>query len=121
MSNKLYGGSLCLTDLIKHAKHGHSAFSKAKNGKVYCNFLSWLNDVPDKYGHHMSHQLSSSQELREREGKIYIGNSKKVETSKPVKPNDIDDDLENVPVREKQSVTEDGYQPVKEPSDDLPF
>jgi hypothetical protein len=112
--NQLFGGSICLTDLIDHAKKGHSAFSKAQNGKVYCNILTWINDEKDKFGNTMSHQLSSSKERRDAEGKIYIGNSKKLETSKPVSPNDIDEDLHNVPVREKAIVQE-------EAADDLPF
>lgn len=112
MSNQLFGGSLCLTDLIDQAKKGHSAFSKSsKNGKVYCNVLTWLNDKEDKFGNIMSHQLSSSKENRENEPTFYIGNSKVLESSKPVKANDIDSDLGNV--QERQVVTED--------KDDLPF
>lgn len=38
--NQLFGGSLCLTEMIEQAKKGHSAFSKAQNGKVYCNILT---------------------------------------------------------------------------------
>lgn len=110
--NQLFGGSLCLSDLIDQAKKGHSAFSKSsKNGKVYCNILTWLNDKEDKFGNIMSHQLSSSKENRENEPTFYIGNSKVLENSKPVKSNDIDDNLSNVQWR--------SY--TKEPADDLPF
>lgn len=112
--NQLFGGSICLTDLTTHAKNGHSAFSKATNGKVYFNILTWINDNPDKFGNTMSHQLSSTKEKRESEGKIYIGNSKKLESSQPVKSNDVDDDFSNVTVREKSNVQEDV-------ADDLPF
>lgn len=112
--NSLFSGSLCLTELLEQAKKGHSAFSKAQNGKVYFNMLTWMNEKPDKYGNIMSHQLSSSKEMREQEGKIYIGNSKELETNKPVSANDINDKgLENIPVREKANATE--------PADDLPF
>lgn len=114
MSNQLFGGSLCLTDLINEAKRGHSAFSKAQNGKVYCNILTWLNEKEDKYGNIMSHQLSSSKEMREVEPVTYIGNSKAIQSSKPVKANDIDDDLSNV--RERQSAST-----MAEGKDDLPF
>lgn len=110
MANNLFGGSLCLTDLIDQAKKGHSAFSKAQNGKVYCNILTWLNEKEDKYGNIMSHQLSSSKEMRENEPITYIGNSKKLQNAQPVKANDIDDDLDNVKERA-----------AKEPVDDLPF
>lgn len=49
MSNQLFGGSICLTDMIEQAKKGHSAFAKSdKNGKVYCNILTWLNEKEDK-------------------------------------------------------------------------
>lgn len=112
--NQLFGGSICLTDLIDHAKKGHSSFSKAQNGKVYCNILTWLNEKEDKYGNIMSHQLSSSKEMREQEGTIYIGNSKILDIRQPVKSKDVDDDLSNVPIREPKSH-------VTEPADDLPF
>lgn len=38
--NQLFGGSICLTELVEQAKKGHSGFSKAQNGKVYCNILT---------------------------------------------------------------------------------
>lgn len=113
--NTLFGGSLCLTEMIEQAKKGHSAFSKAQNGKVYCNILTWLNEKEDKYGNIMSHQLSSQKEKRESEGLIYIGNSKALQTSKPVTSNDINDDFSNVPVREKSNDN------VSNEPDDLPF
>lgn len=116
MSNQLFGGSICLTDLIDQAKKGHSAFSKAQNGKVYCNILTWLNEKEDKYGNIMSHQLSSLKEMREVEGLIYIGNSKALQSSKPVTARDIQDvDLSNV--QERQSTKSD----ISDPKDDLPF
>ncbi len=107
--NQLFGGSICLTDLIEQAKKGHSAFSKAQNGKVYCNTLTWLNEKEDEYGNIMSHQLSSSKEMREKEPRMYIGNSKKLQSNQPVSANDIDDDLGNVQERKKED------------KDDLPF
>jgi hypothetical protein len=112
--NQLFGGSICLTELIEQAKKGHSAFSKAQNGKVYCNILTWLNEKEDKYGNIMSHQLSSQKDMREAEGLIYIGNSKALQSSKPVSKSDVDVNLDSVPVRGKQNINE-------EPSDDLPF
>lgn len=62
----------------------------------------------------MSHQLSSQKEKRESEGLIYIGNSKSLQTSKPVSSSDVDDNLGDIPVREKnnQGVDDGG---------DLPF
>jgi len=79
----LLGGSLCLTDINANAKIGHSAFTKAANGKIYFNINIWLNDEKDKYGNTASIQLNSKKELRETEGKIYIGNAKPVEAAQP--------------------------------------
>lgn len=109
--NTLFGGSICLTELIEQAKKGHSAFSKAQNGKVYCNILTWLNEKEDKYGNIMSHQLSSQKDMREAEGLIYIGNSKALQTSKPVTKSDIDDNFDNIPTRQSK----------KDDESDLPF
>lgn len=111
--NHLFGGSICLTELIEQAKKGHSAFSKAQNGKVYVNILTWLNEKEDKYGNIMSHQLSSQKDMREIEGLIYIGNSKAISSSKPVTASDVNVDLDSVNVRESK--------PKEEPADDLPF
>lgn len=79
----LLGGSLCLTDINANAKLGHSAFSKADNGKIYFNINIWLNDEKDKYGNTASIQLNSKKDLRDAEGKIYIGNAKPVEAAQP--------------------------------------
>lgn len=112
--NQLFGGSICVTDLMDALKSGHSAFSKANNKKVYANILVWHNEEPDKYGNLISLQLSSTKDKRESEEKVYIGNAKKLETNKPVSANDLPDDnwSDNIPVREKQS---------QQPDDDLPF
>ena len=79
----LLGGSLCLTDINANAKIGHSAFTRAANGKVYFNINIWLNDEKDKYGNTASIQLNSKKELRDTEGKIYIGNAKPAEAAPP--------------------------------------
>lgn len=123
MSNQLFGGSICITDLMDAVKNGHSAFSKAQNGKVYANILVWQNEEPDKYGNVMSLQLSSTKDMREKEEKIYIGNAKKLETNKPVTSKDIPNDNwdSNVPVREvksKQSGLADKHSEI---DSDLPF
>lgn len=119
MNNQLFGGSICLTDLNDQARKGHSAFSKAQNGKIYINILTWLNEEKDKFGNIMSHQLSSSKDMREREGKVYIGNSKPLESSKPVNGGDIppENDFNNIPVRTKDE-TNNFSAPI---ADDLPF
>lgn len=95
----LLGGSLCLTDINANAKIGHSAFTKAANGKIYFNINIWLNDEKDKYGNTVSIQLNSKKDLRDTEGKIYIGNAKPAEKQDPeaLAPSDVtipdDDDL----------------------------
>ena len=108
---------MCITDLMEQLNKAHSAFSKsAKNGKVYANFLVWYNEEKDEYGNNISLQLSSTKEKRDSEGKIYIGNAKRLETTKPISERDKPSDNwdANVPVREKESTQ-------TTPADDLPF
>jgi hypothetical protein len=95
----LLNGSICLTDLIAHAKQQHSAFSKAKNGKIYCNISQWVNDEANEYGHHSSIILNSSKEMKDQEGKVYIGNAKKVETQsvQAVSKSDVEDLDDDLP------------------------
>ena len=88
--SQLFTGSICLTDLIEQAKKQHSAFTKAENGKIYFNVQTWLNDDPDKFGNTMSHALNSKKDFKEKEGKVYIGNSKRMESKEP-KPLSISD------------------------------
>lgn len=83
MDNKILVGSLCLTDIVEKAKAGHSAFTKAKNGKIYFNILQWINDEADQYQNNSSYQLNSSKEKKDEEGKCYIGNAKWM--ARPVK------------------------------------
>jgi hypothetical protein len=114
--NQLLVGSLNLTKLVEKAKSGHSAFTKsAKDGNVYVNFQSWINDEPNEFGQHMSLLLNSTKDLREKEGKVYFGNAKKFDTTQPVKSNDIHDDFSNVPIRHKEDKT------FVDEKDDLPF
>lgn len=88
MSKLLYG-SLCLTDLIEHAKTGHSAFTKAQNGKIYCSMNIWINDEKDKYGNDASLQINPAKESNHK--KEYLGNFKfsEVKGSEQVKESDI--------------------------------
>lgn len=121
MSNQLFGGSICITDLMDMLNKQHSAFTKsAKNNKVYGSVLIWVNEEPDEYGNSISLQLSSVKEKRDQEkekfGKGYIGNAKKLETNKPVSSSDMPSgnwDV-NVPVATK----ENNAAPI---ADDLPF
>lgn len=79
--SQLLNGSLDLTLILEKAKAKHSAFSKSeKNGHIYFNITQWVNDEPNDFGQHSSLLLNSkSKELQESEGKVYIGNAKKVE------------------------------------------
>ena len=75
MSNRI-NSSICLTDLGDKYRAGHSAFTKANNGKVYVSLTTWINDEADKFGNNVSHQLNSKQDKRDAEGKVYVGNGK---------------------------------------------
>lgn len=87
--NQLFYGSICVTDIINHAKKQHSAFSKADNGKIYANVNVWLNEEEDKFGNIISVQLNPKKDRVEEDGKPYIGNMKKSEP-KPVLPSDLE-------------------------------
>lgn len=101
--NKLFSGSVCLTDLIEMAKKKHSAFNKSQaNGKIYVNLLLWENEITDKFGNTHSVQLNSKKEMREQEDKVYVGNFKPVEKKEPQPLNDSDvngigDDIDDLP------------------------
>jgi hypothetical protein len=88
MENQLFYGSICITELIEQAKVKHSAFSKAANGKIYCNVNIWLNKEEDKFGNIMSAQLAPSKERKDIDTKLYIGNFKKSEGAKPLSDKD---------------------------------
>jgi hypothetical protein len=68
-------GSICLSDISEKYKAGHSAFSKAANGKIYMSFTGWVNDCQDDFKD-FSLQLNSKQDKQEAEGKVYVGNGK---------------------------------------------
>lgn len=73
MSVKPKRGSICLTDLADAFRNGHSAFTTAKNGKVYANIVLWENE-PDQYGNTGSFQLNSAKDSEDK--KVYFGNLK---------------------------------------------
>jgi len=75
MSERI-SASICINDLFDASKSLHSSVSLANNGKKYAQVVIWINDNKDKYGNDVSIQLNSSQEKRETEPKIYIGNGK---------------------------------------------
>ena len=92
---QLLNVSICLTDILEQAKKGHSAFKKVttkKGKKIYFDVRQWINDDVDGYGNISSLMLSSSEERRELEGKVYIGNGKEVKKKEPeVQPITADD------------------------------
>lgn len=114
--SQVYNGSICLTDLITHAKNGHSAFSKGKNGKIYVNYTEWINETPNQFGQHTSILLNSHKDKKVEEGKIYIGNGKKGETtSEPIGAADMDGlDLTDADIKAVET-------PIGDKKEDLPF
>lgn len=89
-------GSICLTDLIEHAKKKHSAFLKSeKNQKIYVNIKVWINDEKNKHGNIGSMQLNAKKD-HETEN-VYFGNLKDAKkTEQSLSDNDtsaIEDDL----------------------------
>lgn len=119
MENKLFYGSIDLTLLIEKAKEKHSAFTKGKNGHIYASVNVWLNQEKDKFGNIMSIQINPSEEMRNAEKKVYIGNLRESEGKKPVSDRDINDigsDLD-APIREMRTI-----RPEEHGEDtDLPF
>lgn len=115
--SELFYGSICLTDMLEHAKSKHSAFTKGQNGKIYASVNVWLNDEADKYGNILAIQLNPTKENKDVEKKYYIGNCKKSEGAKPIQDKDLsglDAELD-VPIRK---TAENAVNPA---DDDLPF
>lgn len=89
--SKLYHGSICISDIVEAAKKRHSAFTKSpKNGKLYASILVWENAEKDEYGNTHSIQLNSTKEMKELEGKTYIGRAKPIERIDPQPIGDSD-------------------------------
>ena len=80
MSKLLYG-SIDFTKLLELAKAGNKAFSRAQNGKIYCNLNVWINDEKDQYGNDASIQTTFKDSTKEE--KIYVGNLKVSEFNAP--------------------------------------
>lgn len=98
--SKLFTGSICVSDLLEQFRKPHSAFVKSQtNDKIYVNLLLWENGEPDKYGNTHSIQLNSTKDMKETEGKIYIGNAKPIEKKepKPLSSEDVKTFIDNVP------------------------
>lgn len=79
--SKLMYGSISLSKLNEIAKAGHRAFSKGKDGKIYCNVNVWINDEKDKFENDASVQVSFKDATKEE--KVYIGNLKFSEAKEP--------------------------------------
>lgn len=92
MENRLFIGSLCLSDLNEKAKAGHPAFSKASNGKIYVNVNLWFNEEPDQYEKVAQLQLAKPKESQEKT--TYVGNFAlpKKREPEPIKAEDIPDE-----------------------------
>lgn len=96
MENKLFIGSICLSELNEKAKEGHPAFSKATNGKIYVNVNLWFNDEPDQYDKIAQLQLSKPKDSQEKN--VYIGNfgTAKKKEQEPLVASDIPEE-DNLP------------------------
>ncbi|HEV3223897.1 MAG TPA: hypothetical protein VGZ90_13505 [Puia sp.] len=115
MPNKLYVGSLCITDILENARKQHSSFTKANNGKVYASLNIWLNETKDQYGNIISIQLNPKKDLSQQDGRPYIGNAREIEATAPVQS-----DIDYSAVESVGGTTIS--QPVTpEPINDLPF
>lgn len=120
--SELFYGSIDITKLLDELKKRHSSFVKASNGKIYCNINMWKNDIPDRYGNLLSIMLSSVKERRDAEGKVYIGNCKESEFTRP-KPLD-NSDIDSVnSILNEESYGRPSNARIGEhgDSDDLPF
>ncbi len=83
--SKLFTGSICVSDILEQLRKPHSAFMKSpKNDKIYANILIWENMNPDEDWKTISLQLNSTKEMKEQEGKIYIGNASPMKSKEPV-------------------------------------
>ena len=122
--SQLLNGSLCLTDIIAKLTEGHSAFSKAKNGKIYFNITQWINDEKDKYGNESSLLLNSTKEKKDAEGKFYIGHAKFAEkqVAEAPKQDDVSNTAKQFEAAANAMAT--GNAPANVPDEvetDLPF
>jgi hypothetical protein len=82
--SKLFTGSICVSDILEHLRKPHSAFMKSQtNDKIYANILLWENAEPDRFGNTHSIQLNSTKDMKEAEGRIYVGNAKPIERKEP--------------------------------------
>lgn len=124
MQNQLFFGSICLTDMLEAAKKKHSAFTKGQNGKIYCWVNVWLNSEKDKFGNIMSVQLNPTKEMKDVDGRAYIGNMKQSDGPKPISDRDtngLDVDLD-VPERPTNTGTPANQgSDISAPIEDLPF
>lgn len=95
--------SLCYDDIREFAKQGHSAFSRAQNGKIYFNLKLIDRSEKDKYGNDVAAILNPTKERKDEEseknawvgnGRIYTYESNQTPNS-PAQPliNEEDDDL----------------------------
>ena len=90
--SKMITGSMCLNDILDHARAKHSAFRKAENGKIYFNILVWQNDEPDQFNNNFSMQLNPVKDAPDTEKKKYIGNMKFVASNAtPIQDGEIPD------------------------------
>lgn len=88
MENRLFLGSICLSELNEQARKKNPAFTKAENGKIYVNVNLWINEEPDQYDNVAQLQLSKPKDSKEKT--IYIGNFKLPKKKEPEPITEID-------------------------------
>ena len=90
--NKLFNGSICITDLMDAFKQKHSSFVKSKNGKIYgkiyVNISVWVNSEKDDFGNQVAIKLGKKKDSNDPTP--YIGNAKPVERHEPPPPSETD-------------------------------
>jgi len=95
MENRLFIGSICLSDLNEQARKGNPAFSRGNNGKIYVSVNLWHNEEPDQYDKVAQIQISKPKDSKEKS--IYVGSFQlpKKKEPEPILPSDIpvDDDM----------------------------
>lgn len=97
MENRLFLGSICLTELNEQAKKGNPAFSRAENGKIYVSVNLWHNEEPDQYENVAQLQLSKPKDSKEKT--VYVGNFKlpKKKEPEPITSADLINEEDDLP------------------------
>lgn len=76
-NGKMLNASICVSDISELYKQGHSAFMKAKNGKIYASLTVWINETENEYGAIGSIQINPALDRNGKRGNVgYLRNPK---------------------------------------------